>query len=209
MYLEGDDLIAGYIAKFNNDNHVIYSSDKDFLQLINSINGTVTLVETKNDEERTLDEWNNDPKLFLFEKCIRGEGRERDNVQSSYPRLRKNKIIDAYNNDYIKSNIMNYEFVVEELNDNDELIKYEYKTKQLFEENKILMGLNNQPEYIKEIINKTIDNGIKNSGKFNILSFLKFCYKYDMNDIIKEKHNFLNILTKSYILSSSPLSPSF
>jgi 5'-3' exonuclease len=84
-YLEGDDLVAGYIQGHPEDDHIIYSSDKDFMQLINSIDGNVTLVESQKDTERTLDDWNNNPDLFLFEKCFRGEPRGGDNVQNAYP----------------------------------------------------------------------------------------------------------------------------
>ena len=204
--LEGDDLIAGYIQKFPNDNHIIYSSDKDFLQLINSISGNVKLIETKNDSERTLDEWNGDPQLFLFEKCFRGEPRGGDNVQNAYPRLLKKKIFAAYDDDFLKNNIFNNEFIVTELDDNDNVIEYKYRTGDLFKENQILMGLNHQPEYIKALINKTIDDGISsNDITFNFMQFLVFCRQNNLEAILKDSEKFIQLLAKPYTLSSSDL----
>jgi hypothetical protein len=201
--LEGDDLIAGYVRRFPNDDHIIYSSDKDFMQLINSITGTVTLVESQNDTERSLEDWNNDPELFLFEKCFRGEPRGGDNVQNAYPRLLKKKIFAAYEDDYLKNNIFNNTFVVTELDDDDNVIEYNYRTGDLFKENKLLMGLNHQPDYIKGLIDVTIDEGIKDIGKFNYVQFLRFCKQHGMDAAIKEKEKFIDVLSRPYRLSSS------
>lgn len=201
--LEGDDLIAGYVQKFPHDDHVIYSSDKDFMQLINSITGTVTLVESQKDTERTLTEYNNDPELFLFEKCFRGEPRGGDNVQNAYPRLAKKKIFAAYDDDFMKTNIFNNEFVVTELDANDTLLEFKYRTGDLFKENKVLMGLSHQPNYIRNMINVTIDEGIENVGQFNYIPFLQFCKNHGMDAVIKERDKFIEVLAKRYV--ESPL----
>lgn len=197
-YLEADDLIAGYVQYFPEDNHVIYSSDKDFLQLINSINGTVTLVEPSKDEERSLDDWDGNPELFLFEKLFRGEGRGKDNVQSAYPRLFRKKIIEAFTDDYKLNNIMNHEFEVEDMV-NDEIILYKYKTKDLFEENKLLMDLKSQPENIRNLINETITDAIENAGDFSFPRFLSFSKKNGFFYIIKDKNNYVPILSKKFV----------
>lgn len=198
-YLEGDDLIAGYIHKFPNDNHIIYSSDKDFLQLINKFPGKVTLVTTDG-SERSLEEWNNDPDLFLFEKCFRGEDRAKDNVQSAYPRIRQKEIFKAYVDESIKVNIMKHEFVVEEIV-NNELISHKYKTEDLFKENKILMGLSHQPEPIKKLINSVIDEALNNTKSFDIMKFMRFCTNNDMHDVIKDKDKFIKLFTKNHVPS--------
>lgn len=205
-YLEGDDLIAGYVQMFPDENHVIYSSDKDFLQLINSINGTVTLVECQKDTERSLNEWDNDPELFLFEKCFRGEPRGGDNVQSAYPRLLSKKIKLAFTDDYLRSNIMNNTFEVADIGDDDVPITYKYRTGDLHKENKLLMGLNHQPDHIKMLIRKTIEDAIDNRGSFDYVKFLQYCNRSGFDRVIQDKDNFVQLLASGY---SVPLSSSF
>ena len=208
-YLEGDDLIAGYVQMFKKDDHVIYSSDKDFMQLINSIDGNVILVESSKDTERTLDDWSGDPKLFLFEKCFRGEQRGGDNVQSAYPRLLRTKIIKAYTDNFLQTNIMNNKFTVGDIDHNGEPVVYEYRTGDLFEENKMLMGLSNQPQNIRELIYNSILKSINEQkySRFDYMGFLKFCKLHGMDRAIKEKDRFMNVLSSPY-LASTP-SPSF
>jgi hypothetical protein len=195
-YLEADDIIAGYVQRFSEHDHVIYSADKDFLQLINSIDGTVTLVESQKDTERNLNDYNGDPELFLFEKCFRGEGRGGDNVQSAYPRLRKTKIHEAYTDAFKYNNIINNEFTVGDIDSMGNPIIHEYITKDLLKENRLLMGLNHQPPAIRELINDAIDDGIKNVGKFDYVKFLKFCHRQGIDRVIKEKDKFIEILSE-------------
>ena len=197
-YLEADDIIAGYVQRFNKDDHVIYSADKDFLQLINTIDGTVTLVESQKDTERNLNDWNGDPELFLFEKCFRGEGRGGDNVQSAYPRLLKTKIHKAYTDAFLYNNIINNEFDVGDIDNAGNPVVYTYKTGDLLKENKLLMGLNHQPEPIRKLIDDAIDDAIENIGKFDYVKFLKFCHRQGIDRVIKEKDKFIEILNKGY-----------
>jgi hypothetical protein len=207
-YLEGDDLIAGYVQMFPHDDHVIYSSDKDFLQLVNSISGNVTLVESQKDTERSLEEWDNDPELFLFEKCFRGEPRGGDNVQNAYPRLLRKKIFAAYNDDFLFNNLLNNEFVVEETNENNDIVQYHYKTGDLLNENRLLMGLNHQPDYIKDLIQETIIKAIESPKRFNMVGFIHFCKNHGMDRALREKGKFSSILSRAYVKSSSPLESS-
>ena len=177
--LEGDDLIAGYVHKHPEQKNIIVSSDKDYMQLINE---NVKLYNPIKDEFRTLDEYNNDAKYFLFEKCIRGDAG--DNVISSYPRLRKTKIQKAFEDEFEKNNVMNNTFETEDMKDGV-LVKYSYKTSELFEENKLLMSLFDQPEEIKLIIEETIDEAIKSRNRFALFEFLKFCNKYNMFKVVE------------------------
>lgn len=205
-YLEADDLIAGYVQGFPEEDHVIYSSDKDFMQLINSIDGNVTLVESQKDTERSLAEWNNNPDLFLFEKCFRGEPSGGDNVQNAYPRLLRKKIMAAYSDEYALTNIMNHKFTVEDLDSSGTLVSYEYKTIDLFRENRLLMSLKHQPPHIRSIINKTILHAMQNIGKFDYMGFLRFCKHHGMDSAIREKEKFMELLAVSYVTPPSGLS---
>jgi len=107
--LEADDIIAGCVHMLTMDQPdnevVIISADKDFMQLLRYDN--VYLVDPATGKERTLSDYNNDADYFMFEKCIRGEGANGDNVQSSYPRVRSTKILEAYNDEFARTNMMN------------------------------------------------------------------------------------------------------
>lgn len=202
-YLEGDDLIAGYVQSFPDDDHIIFSSDKDFLQLINSVPGEVRLIypaDRKDDvwfKERTLEDWDGDPELFLFEKFFRGEGYGRDNIQSAYPRLRRNKILEAYRNDYLLNNLMEHQFVVEEPGE-ERPITYEYKTREIFNENRILIDLRSQPAHIRKLIDQAIEEGIENLGKFHKIKFIRYCHKYEITELMKSKHRFFEFISRRY-----------
>jgi 5'-3' exonuclease len=187
--LEGDDLIAGYVHRHSMEKNIIVSSDKDFMQLISS---TTSLYNPVSDEFRNLDEYDNDSAYFLFEKCIRGDAG--DNVISSYPRLRKTKIQKAFKDDFEKTNIMNNVFEVEDLSTGT-LVKYKYKTADLFEENKFLMSLYDQPEEIKELIDQTIEASAQTRSRFALFDFLKFCAKYNMVNTIKFIEQYKSILS--------------
>jgi len=199
-HLEGDDLIAGFVQAHPDDDHVILSSDKDFIQLIDSIKGKVTLIEPMKYEERTLDEWNGDPELFMFEKCFRGEGYGRDNIQSAYPRLQKKKIFAAYEDDYLLNNIMEHTFIVEETKD-DQIVEYGYTTRDLFNENKMLMDLRKQPPYIRKLIDQEIEKSNSDRGRFDFFKFVKFCKKYEMNQMLKDKHQYFDFIASDYLTS--------
>lgn len=184
-YLEGDDIIAGYVQKYTDENVVIVSSDKDFTQLISD---NVKLYNPVANEFRSLSDWNNDSKLFLFEKCIRGDSG--DSVISSYPRLRSNKIVEAYSDDFKRNNLFNHTFKCEDINPKTGTLEtHEYETGKLFEENVLLMDLNKQPDYIRDLIDETVSD--LTSAKFNMFNFLKFCNKYKLPRLIKEAEQFI------------------
>jgi hypothetical protein len=201
-YLEADDLIAGYVQAHPEDDHIIFSSDKDFMQLINSVGGKVTLVEPVKFEERSLDEWNNDPELFLFEKFFRGEGFGKDNIQSAYPRLRKTEIFKAYEDDYHFNNLMEHTFVVEEVGEH-EPIEHNYVTRDLFEENKLLIDLKRQPKYIRNIIDKTIKESNENRGSFYLFDFIAFTKRFGMSQILVDKEQYFDFISSRYLTSGS------
>ena len=99
--LEADDLIAGWIQSHPQDNHVIISTDTDFVQLIapnvKQYNGVMEhvithegifddkgkpVIDKKTKEAKAAP----DPEWLLFEKCMRGD--TSDNVFSAYPGVR-------------------------------------------------------------------------------------------------------------------------
>lgn len=180
--LEADDLMAGVVNRFKDEYEVVLiSADKDLMQLIHP---NVKLIDPATNKERTLIEYDNDPAYFMYEKCFRGDSG--DNVQSAYPRIRKTKIKAAYNDPFLHETIMNESWT----NQDNKVMS----VKALFDENKLLMDLNDQPEGIKELIDDTITDGLNNPGKFSQFYFLKFCKQYELERISESLDNYLPLL---------------
>lgn len=190
-HLEADDLVAGYVNKFYTDKMIVVSADKDFIQLLS--NGNVTLMDPLTDKPRDLSEWEHDAAYFMFEKCLRGDAG--DNVQSSFPRIQSKKIKLAYTDEFTRTNIMNHTFTVESLDAEGKLKEHNYTTSKLFEENKLLMDLNCQPDYIKELMDESIVKSIETRGTFNYFSFLKFLGKHKLQAVIKDVDKFVPLLS--------------
>ena len=188
--LEADDLIAGVIQTISvqeeDSEFVVVSTDKDFIQLLGNKN--VRLINPATGEDRTLDEWDGDANLFLFEKCIRGEtGQTGDNIQSAYPRLRKTRLLKAYNDEYERANLM-----METWTDQN---GKEFTVKDLFNENKLLMDLTCQPDDIKLKIISTVLEGFANPGKFSYFHFMKYCGKYQLKKIAEQAEQYVPMLS--------------
>lgn len=190
-YLEADDLIAGYIQEHPEDEHILVSADKDFMQLL--VRNNLTLIDPMTDKERTLEEHNQDPDFFMFEKCLRGDSG--DNVMSSYPRIRQTKIEEAYRDPLVRTNIMQNKFTVLVNDDDGVPEEMEFVTQEVFDENVLLMDLTAQPEYIRTLITDTITTALDNRGKFNYMEFLRFCGKYELNAIRDRADSFVPMLS--------------
>jgi hypothetical protein len=186
--LEADDLIAGFVQTVSvmeeAAEFVIVSSDKDMIQLLGY--PTVTLINPADGKKRTLDEWNGDAELFLFEKCIRGD--LGDNVQSALPRCRVTRIRKAYEDTYEKSNLMMETWTDAHGN--------EFRVKDLFNENRLLMDLRAQPEDIQRQIVKIVVDGINNPGSYSYFHFIKFCGKYELKKIVEQAETLVPLLSR-------------
>lgn len=187
--LEADDLIAGYIQTHPNMSHILISSDKDFMQLLNA--NSLTIIDPENNKPRSLAEWDNDEKYFMFLKCFRGD--KNDNVISAYPRLREKKIKEAYKDEYKFQNIINEELLYP-FNKNGEYCEKKLRVGDVFEENNLLMNLYEQPANIRQMIDKCISEAYENRQKFNYVKFLKFCGKNQLQNIIDKIDSFVNML---------------
>lgn len=185
--LEADDLIAGVVQAFSHDTKIIIiSSDKDYMQLLSYPN--VTLIDPASDKPRTLEEWNNDAKLFLFEKCFRGEkGDSSDNIESAYPRLRKNKIEEAYTDEYKRQELFHHKW--------KHVDGREMEVIKLFNENKLLMDLSAQPDEIKDKIANEIIRAFSANKKFSYFNFMQFCGKYKLEKILDNYKNYMKMLS--------------
>lgn len=189
-YLEADDLIAGYIQQNPDTHHVLVSADKDYMQLLND--HKLVIIDPDSGKPRSLADWDNDAKKFLFEKCMRGD--TSDNIISAYPFLRKKKLYDAYTDEFLKENIMNHTYKTLVNGEDGTPIEIELSTRDVYEENKYLIDLTQQPDYIKNQIGMGIDNATINKGKFNYIKFIKFCKKHRLENIINSIDSFVPML---------------
>lgn len=191
--LEADDLIAGFIQSHPNDDHVIISTDTDFVQLISpnvkQYNGvmetTIThegifdakgkrVVDKKTKEQKEIP----NPEWLLFQKCMRGD--PTDNVFSAYPKVRVNKLQEAYNDRKDKGFAWNNMMLQRWVDHNGE----EHRVLEDYERNRVLIDLAAQPKEIRTIINETIDTqAVPKSIDQVGIRLLKFCNLYDLKKI--------------------------
>jgi hypothetical protein len=191
--LEADDLIAGWIQTHPNDDHVIISTDSDFVQLIapnvrqyNGVMETTTTHEGILDKKgkRVIDKKTNEakdvpnPEWLLFEKCMRGD--PTDNVFSAYPKVRKNKLEEAFsdraNKGFAWNNMMLQRWV-----DHNGL---EHRVLEDYERNRKLIDLAAQPQDIRDVITETINtNAVPKTVDQVGIRLLKFCNLYDLKKI--------------------------
>lgn len=191
--LEADDLIAGFIQSHPNDQHVIISTDSDFAQLIapnvsqyNGVSDTHTTHEGYFDVKGkpVIDKKTNaakaapNPQWLLFEKCIRGD--TSDNIFSAFPKVRKNKLEEAFADRSSKGFAWNNLMLQRWVDHNGD----EHRVVEDYERNRQLIDLTAQPTEIREIITETILAGIKPKEVQQVgIRMLKFCASYDMKKI--------------------------
>jgi len=191
--LEADDLIAGFIQAHPNDEHIIISTDTDFVQLIASnvkqYNGvsetTIThegifdakgkrVIDKKTQEPKDVP----DPEWLLFQKCMRGD--PTDNVFSAYPKVRVNKLQEAFEDRSSKGFAWNNMMLQRWVDHNGE----EHRVLEDYERNRVLIDLAAQPKDIRAIINETIDTqAVPKSIDQVGIRLLKFCNLYDLKKI--------------------------
>lgn len=174
--MEADDMIAGFAQIYNHpDNEIIIiSTDSDLLQLTKYEN--VKIVSPSSGEVAELTEFRNDPNLYLFYKCLRGD--PTDNVQSAYPRLQKKKIFEAFDDPYIRTNLMKETWVD---NTNNTIV-----VEKMFEENQLLIDLEKQPTDVRTEILTSVEAAFNKQRKFSLFFIMKFIAKYELN-AIKDK----------------------
>jgi len=211
---EGDDIIARWIALHPQDQHVIISSDTDFVQLlaenVKQYNGITdelhtvegifdakgkAVVDKKTKEPKKIP----DPKWLLFEKCMRGDSS--DNVFSAYPGVRtkgtKNKVglqeayADREKQGYNWNNMM-----LQRWTDPDGV---EHRVLDDYERNRTLIDLTAQPQEVKDIVDTCIREQIshKDIGQVGV-HFLKFCGKYELVKCSENAQQFGEWLNETY-----------
>jgi 5'-3' exonuclease len=211
---EADDFIARWIQNHPDREHVIVSSDSDFFQLlapnVRIYNGiaktTITLEGFFDDKGKTIIDKKTklakaapDPSWLLFEKCMRGDSS--DNIFSAYPGVRekgtKNKVglreafADRNDKGYSWNNLM-----LQRWTDHDQK---EHRVRDRYEANKLLIDLTQQPDDIKLALDTTINESIAKESKKQVgVEFLRFCGKWDLQDIAKRPDDHVAYLNARY-----------
>jgi 5'-3' exonuclease len=215
--LEADDLIAGFIQAHPNDNHVIISTDTDFVQLIapnvKQYNGvqecTITHEGYFDDKGKPIIDKKTqtamaapNPEWLLFEKCMRGD--TSDNVFSAYPGVRvkgtKNKVglteafEDRSSKGYSWNNLMLQRWTDHE--------GKEHRVLEDYERNRQLIDLTQQPPDIRTIINETIEVATKANKNVSQVGIrlIKFCNLYDLKKISDQAQAYAEPLNARYTL---------
>lgn len=188
--LEGDDLFGGYVQRFvqEGDEVIGISGDRDFVQLLKHKN--FTLINPDTGKPRQLEEvcGVDDAEFFMFEKAIRGD--KGDNVFPAYPRVFKKRLLKCLADDYELTKLMNETWTFE---DPETQEKKTFVVSELFEENNILMNLEQQPAHIRDVITTTLDHELVNHGKFSLFHFTKFCGKYQLKQIAENAASFADM----------------
>lgn len=218
--LEADDLIAGWIQNHPLDNHIIISTDTDFVQLIapnvKQYNGvsevTIThegyfdkknkpVIDNKTKEIKLPPR----PEWLLFEKCMRGDSS--DNVFSAYPGVRtkgtskKVGLTEAFEDRNSKGFNWN-NLMLQRWTDHEGV---EHRVRDDYERNRQLIDLTAQPDEIKKHIIDTItaatvaDKNINQVG----LRLMKFCGLYDLKKIAEQAQAYAEPLNARYKLTSA------
>ena len=211
---EADDFIARWIQNHPSKQHVIVSSDSDFYQLLapnvrqfNGISRHTIALEGIIDEKghRVIDKKTKeplaapDPQWLLFEKCMRGDSS--DNVFSAYPGVRtkgtKNKVglLEAFSDRDDKGYNWN-NLMLQRWTDHNNV---EHRVRDRYEANKTLIDLTRQPDNIKVVLDETIRTATSQEAKKQVgVEFLRFCGKWDLQDIAKKPDDHVAYLNARY-----------
>ena len=211
---EADDLIARFVHLHPNDEHYIISSDTDYVQLIapnvkqyNGVaNQLITLEGYFDDKGKPVKDKKTkelkllgDPQFHLFEKIMRGDSG--DNVFSAYPGVRtkgsKNKVglIEAYS-DRHKQGFNWNNMMLQRWADPD---GNEFRVKDLYERNKLLIDLTAQPDEIKDLVDVAITTGVRIKTTPQVgVHFMKFCGKYELQKISDQADSYSKWLNNPY-----------
>jgi len=217
---EADDVIARWIALHPQDEHIIISSDTDYVQLIadnvKQYNGItdelITLNGVFDDKDRLVLDKHKKPKLVedpqyqLFLKCIRGD--VSDNVFSAFPGARetgtKNKIgiREAYQ-DRSKKGFNWNNFMLQRWTDHNE---QEHRVLDDYERNRTLIDLTAQPDEVKHAVDTCILEQLshKDIGQVGA-HFLKFCGKFELTKLSDQAEAIGRWLNQHYTGQLSPV----
>jgi 5'-3' exonuclease len=206
-HAEADDMIARFIALHPDDNHVIVSTDSDFLQLlapnVRIYNGISGLLYTNTgiwdkDGNAALNKKGEplgipNPQWLLFEKCMRGD--DSDNVMSAYPGVRKKKLQEAFDNRHEQGFAWN-NLMLSKWTDHQ---GHEIRVKDAYERNRGLIDLAAQPQQFKDQFDQTIRSTVNQPHKSQIgFNLIKFANSWGLVRIEQHAQDYSPCLSKPY-----------
>ena len=213
---EADDMIALFIESHPDDEHIIVSSDSDYMQLIQDnvkiYDGVQNRIITKDGffkDDKNMTPMKDkktkelipapDPEWLLFEKCIRGD--TSDNIFSAYPGVRKkgsrNKtgMIEAYE-DKASGGFNWNNFMLQKWTDHNGV---EHTVREDYERNEKLINLTAQPTELKVDFVQTIADASQPKAVPGVgINFLKWCGEWDLQNLSKAPDEMAAILNKAY-----------
>jgi 5'-3' exonuclease len=223
---EADDVIARWIALHPQDEHIIVSSDSDFVQLVapnvqlyNGINDHLFSVDGVTDAkgnqlsfsiesnskikvgkaDKNFVTPSDYQKWVLFLKCMRGD--PGDNVFSAYPGVRvkgtKNQVgLTEAFEDRDKKGYAWNNLMLQRWVDPDSV---EHKVLEDYERNCSLIDLTAQPQAVKDTVDAVIREQIssKDTGMVGA-HFLKFCGKYELTKLSDQAETVGRWLNQTY-----------
>jgi 5'-3' exonuclease len=223
---EADDVIARWIALHPQDEHVIVSSDSDFVQLVapnvrlyNGINDHLFTVNGVEDDKgrslkftvessSKLKVGKHDPdfvapvdyqKWSLFLKCIRGD--TGDNVFSAYPgapvKGSKNRVgLTEAFEDRDKKGFNWNNLMLQRWTDHN---AQEHRVLDDYERNRTLIDLTAQPHEIKETVDAAILEQVSHRDVGQVgMHFLKFCGKFELNKLSEHADTVSRWMNETY-----------
>jgi 5'-3' exonuclease len=204
---EADDMIARWIALHPDDQHVIVSTDSDFLQLlapnVKIYNGIAGLLYTDlgvwdkngnaavNKKGEPLGVPN--PQWLLFEKVMRGD--DSDNVMSAYPGVRKKRLLEAFDNRHEQGYAWN-NLMLSRWSDHH---GHEIRVKDAYERNLTLIDLTAQPSELKQQFDHNIKQTVNQPSHQQIgFGLMKFASQWGLVKIQQSAQDYSACLSKSY-----------
>lgn len=191
--LEGDDSFGGYAQRYCGLGDEVYgvSGDRDFVQLLKLPNFHL-INPDKMGPSRAVDKKGVpiDPEYFMYEKCFRGD--PGDNVLPAYPRVRATRLAKSLVDDYERANLMNETW---KFNDPGTGKETTFRVGDLYEENRILMDLERQPDWVRAEIEIALDEAEASRGSFNFFKFQQFLGRHKLKKISEDATSFVPLLS--------------
>ncbi len=224
---EADDLIATWIDLHPDDDHIIISSDSDFVQLLDTnveiYNGITNVRLTHNaaydDKGRKLEfsvatdgkikigkpdgffemEQEDWTEYAMFLKCIRGD--KSDNIFPAYPGARvkgsKNKTGILEAFENRKDQGYNWNNFMQQTW--TDVDDNTHSVKDRYQINRALIDLRKQPDEIRECLVGCIVSETVVDKKPNVgINFMKFCTAWDLKNISKYPDEYALMLNSAY-----------
>lgn len=204
---EADDMIATWIQNHPDDQHVLISTDSDFLQLlapnVKIYNGVSGILYThdgvwdkdgnpaKNSKGEIMTVMH--PEWQLFEKIMRGD--PGDNIMSAWPGVRKKKLQEAFDNRHVQGYSWN-NLMLSKWQDHE---GHEIRVKDAYDRNRLLIDLTCQPTELKQAWKQTITQVCNQPQKHQVgFHLLKFVAKWGLAKVEQSVADYAQILSSPY-----------